>query len=211
MATGTVETLIVGDGQAGLTMIDMLTGRCKPHLAKACPRRALLFSEVKEQAYMATVLTVSHPVDLPTALAPDVVAAVNYARAEKAPATRKAYATDFFLFCAWCDAKGASALPARAETVAAYLAAEVDRGTKAPTLGRRMAAIRHAHKLANLQTPTDAEAVKATLRGIRRTLGAAKVKKAAAIAERIKPKCKFLNDKGQVVCTQQFEYRLTSK
>ena len=49
-----------------------------------------------------------------------------------------------------------------------------------------MAAIRHAHKLANLQTPTDAEAVKATLRGIRRTLGAAKLKKAPAIAERIK-------------------------
>jgi integrase len=49
-----------------------------------------------------------------------------------------------------------------------------------------LAAIRHAHKLANLQTPTDAEAVKATLRGIRRTIGAAKLKKAPAIAEWIK-------------------------
>jgi len=135
---------------------------------------------------MATALTVSQPINLPAELAPDVAAAVNYARAEKAPATRRAYGTDFYLFSAWCDAKGAPALPASAETVAAYLAAEADRGTKASTLGRRIAAIRFAHKLASLPTPTDSEAVKATLRGIRRTIGAAKVKKAPAIAEWIK-------------------------
>ena len=135
---------------------------------------------------MPTDITVCGGSNLPAALAPDLAAAVIYAKAEKAPATRKAYGTDFCLFSVWCDAKGASALPASAETVAAYLAAEADRGTKASTLGRRVAAIRYVHKLADLQTPTDAEAVKATLRGVRRTLGAAKVKKAPAIAERIK-------------------------
>jgi len=41
---------------------------------------------------------------------------------------------------------------------------------------RRVASIRYAHKLAHLDTPTDSEAVKATLRGIRRTAGAAKVR-----------------------------------
>ena len=53
---------------------------------------------------------------------------------------------------------------------------------KPSTLGRRIAAIRYAHKLAHLDTPTDSEAVKATLRGIRRTFGGAKVRKAPAIA-----------------------------
>jgi site-specific recombinase XerD len=120
------------------------------------------------------------------ALAPDLAAAVDYARSEKSPATRKAYGTDFRLFKAWCDGKGAQALPAAPETVAAFLAAEAEAGVRPSTLGRRVAAIRYAHKLASLATPTDAEGVKATLRGIRRSVGAAKVRKAPALAERVK-------------------------
>ena len=56
------------------------------------------------------------------------------------------------------------------ETVASYLAAHAAT-SKASTLGRRVAAIRYAHKLAGLPLPTDAEGVKATMRGIRRTYG----------------------------------------
>jgi site-specific recombinase XerD len=103
-------------------------------------------------------------------------------KAEKALSTRKAYGTDFRLFKAWCDGKGVGALAASPETVAAFLAHEAGTGTKPSTLGRRIAAIRYAHKLAHLDTPTDSEAVKATLRGIRRTFGGAKVRKAPAIA-----------------------------
>jgi site-specific recombinase XerD len=77
-----------------------------------------------------------------------------------------------------------SALPAAPETVAAYLASQA--ATARPsTIGRRVAAIRYAHKLAGIETPTDAEAVKATVRGIRRTLGTAKVKKAPAVAAKL--------------------------
>jgi site-specific recombinase XerD len=77
------------------------------------------------------------------------------------------------------------ALPAAPETVAAYLAAHA--GTsKASTLGRRVAAIRYAHKLAGLETPTDAEGVKATMRGIRRTFGGARNKKAPAVAAKMR-------------------------
>ena len=47
------------------------------------------------------------------------------------------------------------------------------------------AAIRYAHKFAGLASPTDDELVKATVRGIRRTLGTAKIKKAPATAERL--------------------------
>ena len=80
--------------------------------------------------------------------------------------------------------KGVAALPAAPETVAAFLASEA-KTAKPSTLGRRVAAIRYAHKLAHLDTPTDAEAVKATLRGIRRTFGGAKVRKAPAIAAKM--------------------------
>jgi site-specific recombinase XerD len=133
-----------------------------------------------------TTLPVPASAALPAPLAPELAAAVGYAKAEKAEATRRAYGTDFRLFGEWCEGKGVSALPATPETVAAYLAHGVAQGAKASTLGRRVAAIRYAHKLASLPTPTDSEAVKATLRGIRRTIGAAKVKKAPAVAERVK-------------------------
>jgi site-specific recombinase XerD len=137
---------------------------------------------------MTTLPVIQNPAvySVPAALAPDLAAAVNYAKAEKSPATRKAYATDFRLFKQWCDGKGAAALPAAPETVAAFLAAEAEAGVRPSTLGRRVAAIRYAHKLASLATPTDAEGVKATLRGIRRAVGAAKVRKAPALAERVR-------------------------
>src|SRR4051812_30899974 len=135
---------------------------------------------------MTTLPVLGDYVNIPAALSSDLAAAVAYAKAEKAPATRKAYETDFRLFRAWCEVKKAGALPALPETVAAYLAHGVAEGAKASTLGRRLAAIRYAHKLASVPTPTDSEAVKATLRGIRRTIGAAKVKKAPAISSRIK-------------------------
>jgi len=122
--------------------------------------------------------------NLPAALGPDLMAAVDLAKAEKALSTRKAYGTDFRLFKAWCDGKGVGSLPASPETVAAFLASEA-RTAKPSTLGRRVAAIRYAHKLAHLDTPTDSEAVKATLRGIRRTFGGAKVRKTPAVAAKM--------------------------
>jgi site-specific recombinase XerD len=136
---------------------------------------------------MSAALTVMETAqNLPAVLGPDLTAAVDLAKAEKAPSTRRAYGTDFRLFRAWCDAKGVSSLPASPETLAAFLAVETGNGTKPSTLARRIAAIRYAHKLAGLATPTDSEAVKATLRGIRRTVGAAKVRKAPAVAAKVR-------------------------
>jgi integrase len=71
------------------------------------------------------------------------------------------------------------------ETVAAFIAAEAERGTKASTIGRRMAAIRYAHKLGGRPIPTDDERVRATARGIRRTIGTAPTKKAPATNDRL--------------------------
>src|SRR5229473_666604 len=131
---------------------------------------------------MSTALAViSDASSLPAALGPDLAAAVDLAKAENVASTRKAYGTDFRIFREWCEARGVSALPAAPETVAAYLAAHAAT-SKASTLGRRVAAIGYAHKLAGLETPTDAEGVKATMRGIRRTFGSARVRKAPAVS-----------------------------
>jgi hypothetical protein len=74
------------------------------------------------------------------------------ARAEKAEATRRAYRTDL-IFRSWCSERGAGAL------LAAFLAREAERRVRPSTIGRRVAAIRYAHKLAGLPLPTDDERV----------------------------------------------------
>jgi site-specific recombinase XerD len=134
---------------------------------------------------MSIALTVSaHPTSL--AVPPsDAERARSYANAEKAAATRRAYGTDFLIFRAWCEERRLDSVPALPATVAAFLAHEASRNVKASTIGRRVAAIRYAHKLAGLETPTDDERVKATVRGIRRTLGTARSKKTPATAERL--------------------------
>jgi site-specific recombinase XerD len=135
---------------------------------------------------MSTSLAVVEPAQhVPAALGPDLASAVDLAKAEKAVSTRKAYGTDFRIFREYCDGKGASSLPATAETVAASLAAQSGSGTKPSTISRRVAAIRYAHKLAGVPTPTDAEAVKATVRGIPRTHTVAKVKKSPAVCSKV--------------------------
>lgn len=54
---------------------------------------------------------------------------------------------------------------------------------KASTLNRRSAAIRHAHRTAGHADPTDAEAVRLVMGGIRRTIGTAQRQKAPITAE----------------------------
>jgi site-specific recombinase XerD len=124
-------------------------------------------------------------VSLPADLASDLTRAAEWAREEKAAATRRAYRSDFRIFEVWCRHRGVSGLPATPPTVAAFLASDVEAGSRPSTLGRRVAAIRYAHKLAGHPAPTDDERVKATMRGIRRSLGTAPRKKAPATAERI--------------------------
>jgi len=65
----------------------------------------------------------------------------------------------------------------------AFLADEAAAGRRASTLGRRLAAIRYFHRAAGYDTPTGDEKVKAVLSGIRRTIGAAPVRKRAATSD----------------------------
>jgi site-specific recombinase XerD len=129
--------------------------------------------------------TVDTSEQVPALLAPDLAKAATLARQEKSEATRRAYAADFGIFAQWCAARGVSPLPAMAESVAGFLASEAERCIRPSTIGRRLAAIRYAHRLAGHPVPTDDERVKATMRGIRRTLGTAACRKLPATAERV--------------------------
>ena len=116
----------------------------------------------------------------------EIDATMAYAEAEKALATRQAYASDWRDFAAWCASRGATALPAHVGIVAAYLSGLADGGRKASTIGRRAAAIGYRHKMAGHEPPTNQEGVRAVLRGIRRTIGSARQGKAPATADVLK-------------------------
>jgi len=107
----------------------------------------------------------------------------HFAKASKSAATQRAYSNDMAIFVEWCRGRGLTALPASAEMVSAFLADQAALGRHPSTLGRRLAAIRYFHRAANETSPTSAESVKAVLAGIRRTVGAAPVRKKAATSD----------------------------
>ena len=122
----------------------------------------------------------------PATFAAETAAVQSYALAEKADATRRAYRSDFEMFSVWCRARrNVEPLGAAPDDVAAYLAAQASVGVKPSTLTRRLAAIAYAHRLVGLESPAGHEAVRAVMRGIRRTSGTARAQKAPATAERV--------------------------
>ena len=122
----------------------------------------------------------------PATFAAEAEAVKFYALAEKADATRRAYRSDFEMFGTWCRARrNVEPLGASPDDVAAYLAAQASAKVKPSTLTRRLAAIAYAHRLAGLESPAGHEAVRAVMRGIRRTAGTAPTRKAPATADRV--------------------------
>jgi site-specific recombinase XerD len=116
----------------------------------------------------------------------DPMASVRaYLAAEKSSSTRRGYASDWAHFIAWCDTVNFISMPAEPIAVARYLAQLADRGAKVSTIERRVAAIRAVHKAAGFEPPTNSEGVKAVMRGIRRTKGGKRTKKAPATADLI--------------------------
>jgi site-specific recombinase XerD len=134
---------------------------------------------------MQTDLAVIEAPVPPAVIQAEIAVARDFAAAEKSLASRRAYRSDFAIFTAWCLARGLAPLPASPEVAASFLAAQATSGSAASTIGRRAAAIRYAHRLAGFEPPTNAETVKAVMRGIRRTIGAAPDQKAPATADRI--------------------------
>ncbi len=90
------------------------------------------------------------------------------------------------LFVEWCRLRrGIDGLGAPPKALAALLAGQASISVAPSTLTRRLAAIGYAHRLAGLPSPASHEAVRAVMRGTRRTAGAAPTQKAPATAYRI--------------------------
>ncbi|WP_188262704.1 site-specific integrase [Azospirillum tabaci] len=114
---------------------------------------------------------------LPADLAAAVEKAKAYADAALTANTRRAYASDWRAFTAWCAAHGLDSLPAAPDTVVLYLTDLAGR-LKPSTLERRLVAIGRAHTAAGHPAPRGHAAVGLVRRGIRATHGTAPAKKA---------------------------------
>ena len=108
----------------------------------------------------------------PESLVEALSEASEFWEAAVAPATRRAYDSDFADFTDWCSDHGLESLPAEPETVAGYVSGLAKRRRlKASTINRRLAAIRFHHHEAGLASPTDHPGVRRVNSGIRRSIG----------------------------------------
>lgn len=135
------------------------------------------------------VVTTSPACDLaPAAAGPEVArlaaAAAVYADAAMASNTRRAYDSDWRDFSAWCETRRLAPLPALAETVAVYLIDRAER-LRVSSLERRLAAIKAAHRRADLPPPDNAR-LRAVWAGIRRKNGRPPTQKRAIITADLK-------------------------
>lgn len=99
--------------------------------------------------------------------------ATEYMREAKSPRTRKAYATAWKLFAAWCEEHERCPLPCSPETLAAWLVALAE-GTDGgkprsrATIGQYSAAVVSAQRAAGYQFDRQHAVLKSTLAGINR-------------------------------------------
>lgn len=90
----------------------------------------------------------------------------QFVRASISDSTRKSYQSDLAHFL-----NSGGVIPSPPEFVAQYISTNAE-ALSAYTLARRLVSIGRAHTSQGLPSPTSADIVKATLRGIRRTYGA---------------------------------------
>lgn len=145
------------------------------------PRRYVIGTNVKIMPTLLAKHRKTASRELST-LSTDTKQFIHHARA---PSTRKAYVQDAQVFVQWCQQQQRVSLPATPETVADFLSAQAQQGCANATLRRRVAAIRFFHTSANFESPTQSELVSSTLKGIRRTIGAAQEKKAALTVDKM--------------------------
>jgi len=89
------------------------------------------------------------------------------------PHSIRALKSDLEAFYLWCRRHNRVALPATPETLADYLDARSETGSKPASLGRYKASIAKIHLLLDLKDPAQASLVKLRLQAIRRRLGTA--------------------------------------
>ncbi len=94
----------------------------------------------------------------------------RYAAAARAPSTLRGYRTDWQDWCSWCEQHDCPPLPAPAAQLARFIAHLADAGAKPGTVGRKLSAVRYAHKLCGLDDPTASARVATVWEGIRRSI-----------------------------------------
>jgi integrase len=112
--------------------------------------------------------------------------ALDFASKSKSDNTKNAYASDWADFETWAATHSAPTRPAQPETVALYITHLAKAGSKAATIQRRLVAISQAHKGSGYESPTAAQIVRATMSGIRRTIGTATEGKSPILTEHVK-------------------------
>lgn len=129
---------------------------------------------------MSTELVPIERPELPAIFTELADKARGYAENAKAANTRRAYATDWRGFVAWCDDKGITPLPAKPSAVLAFLTDHAGKlGTS--TLQRKLSAIKDRHRQAGLDLDTSDVTFRDVWKGIRNTHRATPKKKAALV------------------------------
>jgi site-specific recombinase XerD len=119
--------------------------------------------------------------------------AAEYFGAAQAINTRKAYASDWADFCSWTREMKRASLPATPQTVALYLTHRA-RYLKVSSLGRRIASISVAHRMAKLESPTTDSIVKRIWNGIRRSKEMGQKRKSPALTKHIREMVRTLDE-----------------
>ncbi|MGH8159222.1 MAG: tyrosine-type recombinase/integrase [Rhodanobacter sp.] len=91
-------------------------------------------------------------------------------RAEKAFAanTRRALASDWRVWVAFCTHRGCPTMPAAVDDVEAFLEAQIEGGKKRSTMDRYLSSLAQAHRVAEVPNPLDTEDGRLMLKAFRR-------------------------------------------
>lgn len=101
----------------------------------------------------------------------------------RAPATRRANGSRFAIFERFCAEFGLSALPARPETVAAYIEWLDERGKAMSTIQAYVSAVSGAHAAAGLPNPCKFEGARLVMAGKRRQRAGERRRQARALSD----------------------------
>ena len=136
---------------------------------------------------------------LPAVLHEKIERAAAYAKAARAGATRRAYASDWAIFTAWCTQHSLASLPATPDIVAVFASDQATAGLNPSTINRRVAAIGHHHRAGGYPAPTampTAGRLAEVLAGIRAEHGGAKRQKRPADAAALRNMLAAIDGEG---------------
>lgn len=117
----------------------------------------------------------------------------------RAPATRRAYASDVRRFVKWCELRAVQAFPAPPATVLLHLLALVEAARAVSTVDRALVAVGLAQVLAGGENPRDSVEVREFMKGLRRRMRDVPLREAPPL---------MLEDLRRVVATQTMTTRL---